>query len=303
VTDDSFTSNEWRHEVDCMSDIRNAPDADLFKQELLGQTPSLSHLAGPLSLAAAHHVTVPLTGETGTGKTRLGRLIHEHSPRRGERLMVVPCGALAANLIESELFGHVQGAFTGAERRRVGKFEAVGGGTLLLDEIDALGRKQQAKLLRVIETGEYLELLVEGGVPGLALGLVTAGLVLWLARRASRRPESRSTRALALGALFALVATAAHAVVEFGLHIPAVLLLVTVLAAQVAGLEDPAGSTGAEEEAPPRGEETRGVRTAPVGPGPSARRRDGRPPRRRPVRPGPQGPPGRGVPGRRRTGQ
>src|SRR5262249_51806742 len=72
-----------------------------------------------------------------------------------ERLMVIPCGALAANLIESEFFGHVKGAFTGADRPKVGKFEAVGGGTLLLDEIDALGLEQQAKLLRVIETGAY----------------------------------------------------------------------------------------------------------------------------------------------------
>jgi len=69
--------------------------------------------------------------------------------------MVVPCGALVANLVESELFGHVKGAFTGAERLKVGKFEAVGEGTLLLDEIDTLGLDQQANLLRVIETGEY----------------------------------------------------------------------------------------------------------------------------------------------------
>src|SRR5262249_11352223 len=81
--------------------------------------------------------------------------IHEHSPRKNQRMMVVPCGALAANLIESELFGHARGAFTGADRSKVGKFEAVGSGTLLLDEIDTLGLEHQAKLLRVIETGAY----------------------------------------------------------------------------------------------------------------------------------------------------
>src|SRR5882724_11722526 len=88
--------------------------ADRIGQRLLLLTPSLSSLAEPLALAATHDVTVLLTGETGTGKTYLGRLIHEYSPRRQHRLMVIPCGALAANLIESELFGHVKGAFTGA---------------------------------------------------------------------------------------------------------------------------------------------------------------------------------------------
>jgi tetratricopeptide (TPR) repeat protein len=88
---------------------------------------------------------------------------------------------------------------------------------------------------------EYLELLIEGGIPGLVLGLAAAALALRPAWRACRRSESRTVRALALGALFALAATAAHAVVDFGLHIPAILLLVTVVAAQVAGLGAAAG--------------------------------------------------------------
>jgi two-component system, NtrC family, response regulator HydG len=129
--------------------------ADRIGQRLLLLTPSLSSLAEPLALAATHDVTVLLMGETGSGKTYFGRLIHECSPRRQHRLMVIPCGALAANLVESELFGHVKGAFTGADRPKVGKFEAAGDGTVLLDEIDTLGLEQQANLLRVIETGEY----------------------------------------------------------------------------------------------------------------------------------------------------
>ncbi len=121
----------------------------------LDATPSLVPLAWRLALAAAHDVTVLLTGETGTGKTHLAQLLHAHSPRRGHRLLVIPCGALSASLIESELFGHVRGAFTGADRDKAGRFEAAGEGTILLDEVDALGLEQQAKLLRVIETGQY----------------------------------------------------------------------------------------------------------------------------------------------------
>ncbi len=128
---------------------------EAMSRELLACTPSLVSLAEPLALAAAHDVTVLLTGETGTGKTHLAGLIHAHSPRRGQRLLVIPCGALSASLIESELFGHARGAFTGADRPKAGKFEAAGEGTILLDEVDTLGLEQQAKLLRVIETGQY----------------------------------------------------------------------------------------------------------------------------------------------------
>jgi DNA-binding NtrC family response regulator len=128
---------------------------DILRQRVLAQTPSLQPLVGSLALAVAHDVTVLLTGETGTGKTYLARLIHECSPRKDQRFLAVPCGALSNSLVESELFGHVKGAFTGADRPKLGRFAAAGEGTLLLDEIDALDLEQQAKLLRVIETGEY----------------------------------------------------------------------------------------------------------------------------------------------------
>jgi transcriptional regulator with PAS, ATPase and Fis domain len=128
---------------------------ETISRRLLAQTPSLLPLVDRIALAAAHDVTVLLTGETGTGKTFLARLMHESSPRKQHRFLAVPCGALAANLVESEFFGHVKGAFTGADRNKVGKFAAVGQGTLLLDEIDTLPLEQQAGLLRVIETGEY----------------------------------------------------------------------------------------------------------------------------------------------------
>jgi two-component system, NtrC family, response regulator HydG len=131
------------------------PLEELLTRSLLAQTPSLLPLVERVALAANHDVTVLLNGETGTGKTHLARLIHDHSPRKEHRLMAVPCGAISANLVESEFFGHAKGAFTGADRAKVGKFAAVGDGTLLLDEIDTLGLEQQATLLRVIETGEF----------------------------------------------------------------------------------------------------------------------------------------------------
>jgi DNA-binding NtrC family response regulator len=128
---------------------------DVVRRHLLAMTPSLLPLVERISLAAVHDVTVLLTGETGTGKTFLARLMHDCSPRKAHPFLTVPCGALPANLVESAFFGYVKGAFTGADRAKVGKFAAAGEGTILLDEIDTLGLEQQAALLRVIETGEY----------------------------------------------------------------------------------------------------------------------------------------------------
>jgi anaerobic nitric oxide reductase transcription regulator len=92
-----------------------------------------------------------LTGQTGTGKTRLARLIHELSPRRRQPFLVIACGALPPTLIESEMFGHLQGAFKGADRDRLGKFATVGWGTLLLDEVNSLPWPLQTRLLHAVE--------------------------------------------------------------------------------------------------------------------------------------------------------
>ncbi len=128
---------------------------DVILRRLLVQTPSLLPLVERIALAAIHDVTVLLTGETGTGKTHLARLLHDCSPRAKQPFLTVPCGAVPANLVESTFFGHVKGSFTGATDNKLGKFEAAGSGTLLLDEIDTLPLEQQAALLRVIETGEF----------------------------------------------------------------------------------------------------------------------------------------------------
>jgi DNA-binding NtrC family response regulator len=100
---------------------------------------------------APQEATVLLGGETGTGKSRLAAVIHRLSSRSNEPFMTINCGALSSNLIESEMFGHVKGAFTGADANRSGKFADVGSGTLFLDEIDSLAPDLQAKLLRAVE--------------------------------------------------------------------------------------------------------------------------------------------------------
>lgn len=117
--------------------------------------PEMFGMLDRIESLAAHDVTLLLVGETGSGKTTLARLVHELSPRRDRKFVTVACGALPPDLIESELFGHVRGAFTGADQNKIGRFETCEGGTFLLDEIDLLGPKEQSKLLRVIETGEY----------------------------------------------------------------------------------------------------------------------------------------------------
>ena len=119
------------------------------------QTPALRQMLQRLEVAARHDVTILLIGETGSGKTHLARLIHESSGRANSPFLTVACGALPAELIESELFGHVKGAFTSAHADKDGKFLAAGDGTVLLDEIDVLSPEQQVKLLRVIEKGEF----------------------------------------------------------------------------------------------------------------------------------------------------
>ena len=113
--------------------------------------PAFEHLV----LAARHDESVLLIGETGTGKTTLARIIHALSPRASNRFLTVACGALPNELIGSELFGHVKGAFTSAEQTKLGKFDVANGGTILLDEVDLLGFDQQANLLRVLESGEF----------------------------------------------------------------------------------------------------------------------------------------------------
>jgi PAS domain S-box-containing protein len=129
--------------------------ADHNNEEMIGDSPRFRELLEKIRLVAGTSATVLITGETGTGKELVARAIHNLSPRRDRPLVKINCAAISAGLVESELFGHVKGAFTGATERRVGRFEHAHGGTLFLDEITELPLESQSKLLRVLQEQEF----------------------------------------------------------------------------------------------------------------------------------------------------
>ncbi len=126
----------------------------LGKHELVGSGPAMQKLIAQIERVAASETRVCILGETGTGKELVARAIHEKSPRHEHPFITLNCAAVPAELIESELFGHEKGAFTGAAAKHLGKFEQADGGTLFLDEIGDMPVAMQAKLLRVLEEGE-----------------------------------------------------------------------------------------------------------------------------------------------------
>lgn len=126
----------------------------LGKHELVGSGPAMKKLLTQIERVAASETRVCILGETGTGKELVARAIHEKSPRREHPFITLNCAAVPAELIESELFGHEKGSFTGAASRHLGKFEQAEAGTLFLDEIGDMPLAMQAKLLRVLEEGE-----------------------------------------------------------------------------------------------------------------------------------------------------
>jgi two-component system, NtrC family, nitrogen regulation response regulator NtrX len=126
----------------------------LGKHELVGSGPAMTKLLAQIERVANSETRVCILGETGTGKELVARAIHEKSARRENGFVTLNCAAVPAELIESELFGHEKGAFTGAAAKHVGKFEQADGGTLFLDEIGDMPLVMQAKLLRVLEEGE-----------------------------------------------------------------------------------------------------------------------------------------------------
>src|SRR5256714_3782172 len=127
-----------------------APDPDM-EGAIIGTCPAMREVYKAIGRVAGQNVPVLITGESGTGKELVARAIYQHGPRARAPFLVLNCAAIPETLLESELFGHEKGAFTGADRQRIGKFEQVNGGTLFLDEIGDMPPAAQAKLLRVLQ--------------------------------------------------------------------------------------------------------------------------------------------------------
>jgi len=122
---------------------------------LIGRTPVMRDLAQQIEQIAASHGTVLITGESGSGKEVVARALHSRGSRSDRTMLCLNCAALSSGLLESELFGHEKGAFTGADQLRKGRFELADGGTLMLDEISEITPQLQAKLLRVLQEGQF----------------------------------------------------------------------------------------------------------------------------------------------------
>lgn len=140
--------------LDEVRTLRSALDEKYGFQSIIGRSPALLRVLNLASRAAQTDSTVLIRGETGTGKELLAHAIHQNSRRRDKPFVTVNCGAIPRELIESELFGHVKGSFTGALANKQGKAEAADGGTLFLDEIGDLPSEMQVKILRLIQHGE-----------------------------------------------------------------------------------------------------------------------------------------------------
>ncbi|WP_319778011.1 sigma-54 dependent transcriptional regulator [Maridesulfovibrio sp.] len=124
------------------------------RYQIIGQHPAMARVLGLAKQVAKSKATVLISGESGTGKEMFARFLHHHSDRNDKPFVAINCAALPEHLLESELFGHEKGAFTGAINRKLGKFELASGGTILLDEITEMELGLQAKLLRVLQEGE-----------------------------------------------------------------------------------------------------------------------------------------------------
>ena len=137
-------------QIHCRAALEHGADFE----DMVGRTPAMLRLHDQIAQVSVTDSTVLVTGETGTGKELVAHAVHSRSRRRNGPLVTVNCGALSPTLVESELFGHERGAFTGATSTRIGRFELADRGTLFLDEVGELPEEMQVKLLRVLQTGE-----------------------------------------------------------------------------------------------------------------------------------------------------
>jgi len=141
-----------------VAQLRQQLDQQFGFENLIGRSPGIRRVFDVIRQVAPTRTTVLITGESGTGKELVARAIHQNSPRKNARFVAINCAALPSTLLESELFGHEKGAFTGATQRRQGLIHAASGGTLLIDEVAELEPALQVKLLRVLETRQVTPL-------------------------------------------------------------------------------------------------------------------------------------------------
>ena len=144
------TGNSLGQRADCRSETAK-PNGLSFLQERMGSSKHIQRVFEQVRLVAPTHFTVLITGETGSGKELVAQAIHRTCSRQGHPFVPVDCGSIPSTLIETELFGHEKGSFTGADRMQLGKFEVAAGGTLFLDEISNLPFHVQPKLLRALQ--------------------------------------------------------------------------------------------------------------------------------------------------------
>ncbi|MEM9705416.1 MAG: sigma-54 dependent transcriptional regulator [Pseudomonadota bacterium] len=137
-----------------VSRLKRKRDGAMGFKDLIGHSPSMAHVARLGERAAASNIPILITGESGVGKEMIARAIQGTSDRAGRPFVIVNCGAVPENLVESILFGHEKGSFTGASAKHVGKFQEADGGTIFLDEVGELPLEMQVKLLRVLQEGE-----------------------------------------------------------------------------------------------------------------------------------------------------
>ena len=138
--------------------LRERLDETYGFEGIIGSSPAMRSLIARMRQVAPSPIPVLITGESGTGKELVAQAIHNHSQRKGKQFVPLNCAGLSESILEDELFGHVRGAFTGAEKDRQGRFEYAHGGTLFLDEIGDMPATMQAKLLRVLQSGEVVRL-------------------------------------------------------------------------------------------------------------------------------------------------
>ena len=130
-------------------------DQHAYRARLIGRSAPMMRVYKQIGQAASSAVQVLITGELGTGKELVARALHDNSPRKNQPFIAINCAAIPDNLLESELFGHEKGAFTGADRKRIGQFEQAAGGTILLDEIGDMSPMLQAKMLRLVQDRSF----------------------------------------------------------------------------------------------------------------------------------------------------